>query len=348
MESATWPTVCLDFARREMIIVPILSFVSSLVKGLSGMGEALVYGSGWQLFALAGYREMDDLGLLAGLICVMQCASTALLAMQNGREWWWYAKPGAIFSVAMLLLSPVGNHVREVAPTDTIQLVLALTFLTFALAKVAFDGLVALWRAKGGGAYSDPPQAHGAVCTKGATTPPAVEEAPETDVPEKSEKRLPPAPSWLLRALPGVGLVGGFLGGLCGMNGPPFILLTAITGLDKVIARNVFPMGQAVEVWTFRLPMLLVLGRIQLVDAHLYVVSFLAGSLGLWAGNALAPYVSQRWFERALLLFLVLSSLSVLGIFEGRPASIAALAASAMVSGARLLCAWHHGRKART
>ncbi|OLP94106.1 hypothetical protein AK812_SmicGene23914 [Symbiodinium microadriaticum] len=188
---------------------------------------------------------------------------------------------------------------------------------TFALAKVAFDGLVALWRAKGGGAYSDPPQAHGAVCTKGATTPPAVEEAPETDVPEKSEKRLPPAPSWLLRALPGVGLVGGFLGGLCGMNGPPFILLTAITGLDKVIARNVFPMGQAVEVWTFRLPMLLVLGRIQLVDAHLYVVSFLAGSLGLWAGNALAPYVSQRWFERALLLFLVLSSLSVLGIFEG-------------------------------
>lgn len=31
------------------------------------------------------------------------------------------------------------------------------------------------------------------------------------------------------------------------MNGPPFILLTAITGLDKVIARNLFPMGQAME-----------------------------------------------------------------------------------------------------
>lgn len=63
------------------MIVPILAFFSSLVKGrespqilqqslidlqlpvvssaatgLSGMGEALVYGAGWQLFYLAGFE----------------------------------------------------------------------------------------------------------------------------------------------------------------------------------------------------------------------------------------------------------------------------------------------------
>ena len=63
------------------------------------MGEALIYGAGWQLFGLAGYQEllrelvfgafpwpetlsmarftqeMDDLGLLAALICASRTRS---------------------------------------------------------------------------------------------------------------------------------------------------------------------------------------------------------------------------------------------------------------------------------
>lgn len=87
MESSEWPVVSMDFGRPEVMIVPILAFFSSLVKGLSGMGEALVYGAGWQLFYLAGFEEMNNLGLLAGLICVLQCTSTALLAFGNWQQW---------------------------------------------------------------------------------------------------------------------------------------------------------------------------------------------------------------------------------------------------------------------
>ncbi|CAJ1341218.1 unnamed protein product [Effrenium voratum] len=346
---ADW-VVCMDFGRPEMtMVVPILSFLSFLIKGLSGMGEALVFGAGWQLFLLAGYQEMDDLGLLAGLICVMQCASTAVLAAQNGRQWWHYAKHGSIFSVAMLLLSPLGNHIREVAPTESVQLVLAVLFLNFALLKLLFDGLMSfgnILKARSPSSQGDSvPSAEREPDIKEPDTREPDTKEPDTKEPEP--KRLPDAPLWLLWALPAVGLTGGFLGGLCGMNGPPFILMTAVTGLDKAVARNIFPMGQAMEVWTFRLPMLIASQRILLADAHIYCVGLAAGALGLQLGNFLAPYVSQKNFERGILLFLVLSSLSVLGLLQGRLRAIVALGAALVVLLARLLCGcmeWRHAK----
>ncbi|CAK9105206.1 unnamed protein product [Durusdinium trenchii] len=362
MESQQWPVVCMDFGRPEMMIVPILAFFSCLVKGLSGMGEALVYGAGWQLFRLAGYEEMDNLGLLAGLICVMQCTSTAQLAFKNYQQWWFYVKPGMVFSVAMLMLSPLGNHLREVAPTEDVQLVLSMTFLTFALLKPLSDGLFNITTAKQvekrknleGDNITEPREPM--ECTEVTESEKHEEleqQDPEEDHEEQHEEnkdqsttvkdQLPEPPWWLMGALPPVGLIGGFLGGLCGMNGPPFILLTAITGLDKVVARNLFPMGQAIEVWTFRFPMLLSLRRIRLEDAHIYCVGLFAGAVGLQMGNLVAPKVSQKLFERSMLLFLVLSSLLVLGLLQGHPRALVALGVVLLVALIRLLT----GRRVR-
>lgn len=375
MESSEWPVVSMDFGRPEVMIVPILAFFSSLVKGLSGMGEALVYGAGWQLFYLAGFEEMNNLGLLAGLICVLQCTSTALLAFGNWQQWsaelhlmlssmlcfrlfddcvlsqngrrigsidcfmplhcgrrLFYIKPGLIFSFAMLVPSPVGNHIREVAPTESVQLVLSVTFLSFALLKPIVDAISAFKTKE----VSRPPEGD---ADASEATEPEPSEA-EANL-KRQSSQLPEAPSWLWAVLPPVGMVGGFLGGLCGINGPPFILLTAITGLDKVVARNLFPMGQAMEAWTFRLPMLLYLQRIRLEDAHLYCIGLFAGALGLQLGNCLAPKVSQKVFEWSMLLFLVVSSLLVLGLLEGKPGAFIALGASILVLLLRWLASRH-------
>lgn len=229
MESSEWPVVSMDFGRPEVMIVPILAFFSSFVKGLSGMGEALVYGAGWQLFYLAGFEEMNNLGLLAGLICVLQCTSTALLAFGNWQQWLFYIKPGLIFSFAMLVPSPVGNHIREVAPTESVQLVLSVTFLSFALLKPIVDAISAFKTKE----VSRPPEGD---ADASEATEPEPSEA-EANL-KRQSSQLPEAPSWLWAVLPPVGMVGGFLGGLCGINGPPFILLTAITGLDKVKRRS--------------------------------------------------------------------------------------------------------------
>jgi len=86
------------------------------------------------------------------------------------------------------------------------------------------------------------------------------------------------------------------------------------------------------------LPILLLTGRIALVDSHLYVVGIAAGFVGLSIGNCLAPRVSQLAFERLILVFLVLSSLSVLGILQGHPRALLALGAVAAVAFARILC----------
>mmetsp|Transcript_84977 Transcript_84977/g.237107 ORF Transcript_84977/g.237107 Transcript_84977/m.237107 type:complete len:395 (+) Transcript_84977:56-1240(+) len=374
-----FPLVCLDFNRPEVAIIPILSFLSSLVKGLSGMGEAIVFGAGWQLFYMVGFEQMSNIGLLAGFICVMQCFSTAMMASKDRRNWWRYRKIGAVYSSSMLCLSPLGNHVREIAAIDAIQLILAAMFLGFSLLKLSADGIRDAVVIKAAGQEFGAPVPCPAAQVVGAPTVAAAgvglndcahdqqdvsegqeglpihREPPSAGVPlpspldEDELPRMPDAeaaaptkvlsePVWLMKVMPFVGLAGGFLGGLCGMNGPPFILLVAFTGLDKAIARSVFPMGQAFEVWALRLPILLLTGRIALVDSHLYVVGIAAGFVGLSIGNCLAPRVSQLAFERLILVFLVLSSLSVLGILQGHPRALLALGAVAAVAFARILC----------
>jgi len=156
---------------------------------------------------------------------------------------------------------------------------------------------------------------------------------------------LPAEPWWLMRALPLVGLPSGFLGGLCGMNGTPFVLLVAFTGLDKSIARSIFPMGQFFEAWCFRLPMLLYIGRISIVDVHVYAGGLCAGLVGLSIGNYLSRYVSQMAFEHGLLLFLVLSSLSVLGILHGHPRAVVALGVSVVILALRIACSFMYKQK---
>lgn len=232
----------------------------------------------------------------------------------------------------MLVPSPVGNHIREVAPTESVQLVLSVTFLSFALLKPIVDAISAFKTKE----VSRPPEGD---ADASEATEPEPSEA-EANL-KRQSSQLPEAPSWLWAVLPPVGMVGGFLGGLCGINGPPFILLTAITGLDKVVARNLFPMGQAMEAWTFRLPMLLYLQRIRLEDAHLYCIGLFAGALGLQLGNCLAPKVSQKVFEWSMLLFLVVSSLLVLGLLEGKPGAFIALGASILVLLLRWLASRH-------
>lgn len=120
------------------------------------MGEALIYGAGWQLFGLAGYQEllrevvlgafpwpetlsmarftqeMDDLGLLAALICasrtrsflctgisrpleVLQCVSTALLGYSNGQQWCLAKALSCILREVLLLEAGAGLQHHHVA-----------------------------------------------------------------------------------------------------------------------------------------------------------------------------------------------------------------------------------------
>lgn len=143
-------------------------------------------------------------------------------------------------------------------------------------------------------------------------------------------------PTWLLRALPLVGTTGGVLGGLAGLNGPPFILMVAFTGLDKQIARTVFPAGQALEVWAFRLPALAFLGRIRVSDIHLFCLCLVCGQAGLVLGQRLAPRVSQRAFERGILGFLVVSCLLSLGLLKGHIRALICLGLSFIVVASRV------------
>eukprot|EP00929_Paragymnodinium_shiwhaense_P051019 TRINITY_DN25677_c0_g2_i1.p1 TRINITY_DN25677_c0_g2~~TRINITY_DN25677_c0_g2_i1.p1 ORF type:complete len:400 (+),score=85.76 TRINITY_DN25677_c0_g2_i1:612-1811(+) len=365
--------VCLDFGRPTVWLVPLLSFAASLVKGLSGMGEALVFACLWQLAHLAGVGETEDFGLLAALISIQQCQSTLALAIINAPSWARYKCHGLIFAFFMLVLSPSGNHAREELPSVLIRELLAVLFLSFALLKVVADTVQAMRQCGDDAACADEEKGNSqpivvGIAEETIAEPSAIiigakEEAEasfatlqgaggsadvavqathadelETSSLKAADVNYPLEPTWLKWALPVVGCSGGFLGGLCGMNGPPFILLVAFTGLEKDIARNIFPMGQTLEVWFFRLPALIWLRRILARDLHLHFLCVVAGQFGLQLGNKLSKHLSQKMFERAMLTFLMASSLLVLGLLELRAGAAVATAITGGTLVMRCLC----------
>lgn len=251
-----------------------------------------------------------------------------------------------------------------------VRLILALVFLVFALLKFVADGVKDLSSSydKTPAALTDRSKQAIGACSElsvegvsgnavddqingniedGADESPAVSIPPTAPSLSTKSVEVPPSePWWLMRVLPIVGCFGGVLGGLSGMNGPPFVLMVAFFGLHKRISRSVFPMGQLPEAWCVRLPALIALGHVKATDAHLYVLNAVLSQIGITLGNILAPKVSQAMFERLLLGFIILASLSILGILRGHPRAVIALCCVAFVLGSRLaISVWRERSK---
>ncbi|CAE8592138.1 unnamed protein product, partial [Polarella glacialis] len=290
-------------------------------------------------------------------ITVSQCASSLGLAVRESGAWRHYACSGSVFAASLLSTSPLGNFLREVAEPDTIRLVLALVFLAFALLKVGFDGLEPCFRpAKAPAKALQAPEDPAAEVVGGAESPSTAEEDvlqlagvgataagshnnnSSSSSQTSGADSFPAEPTWLRRTLLPVGLVAGVLGGIAGLNGPPFILMAGFTGLDRIITRTIFPMGQIFEVWLYRLPALIISGRIQAKDMHLYVLCIASGQIGLSLGSGLASRISQSAFQSCIFGFLIASSLLTMGILQGTPLAVAALVVVAAVLAGRCVC----------
>merc|ERR1740123_1244844 len=121
----------LDHARFVVALVPCCAFAGSLAKGLSGMGEGIVFTALWQVACVAGVPEADDVHLCATLVCIMQCWNILSMAWYEHRQWGRYLRASSIAAVFMSAMSPVGSFWRESMPTHTVTTAFAVLFLCF-------------------------------------------------------------------------------------------------------------------------------------------------------------------------------------------------------------------------
>merc|ERR1712129_356991 len=140
------------------------------------------------------------------------------------------------------------------------------------------------------------------------------------------------------------GVATGFLGGLSGLTGPPYIVLVSLFSVPKCLARPLFPEGGLLEV-PARLALFVGLQGVSEIvrNLHLIVLTLLLGSLGLNIGARVAPLISQRGFESALLLILLLTSVCTLGLLEQSMQSMLSI----LLTGTLLACRVCYSQKLR-
>ena len=118
----------------------------------------------------------------------------------------------------------------------------------------------------------------------------------------------PSAERW---AGPLAGTLGGFLGGICAIWGPPMMIYFVILRLSK--EEYIQAVGL---VWFIAsIPLVIAYVRYGILTADTALLSALAcipGFIGLAIGQALRKYINQQAFTKLLLLFLFLVSLNLL------------------------------------
>lgn len=111
------------------------------------------------------------------------------------------------------------------------------------------------------------------------------------------------------------GSLSGFLSGLCGLPGPPYIVFVSLFSVPKSFSRPMFPVNYIFEI-PIRLATLLSFHGVDLLTNNIHVILFslMANLIGLHAGKSVYASVSQLMFERLLLGLLLLTAVMILGI----------------------------------
>mmetsp|Transcript_39636 Transcript_39636/g.84688 ORF Transcript_39636/g.84688 Transcript_39636/m.84688 type:complete len:509 (-) Transcript_39636:293-1819(-) len=133
---------------------------------------------------------------------------------------------------------------------------------------------------------------------------------------------------WLILS----GIPSGILNGMCGLGGPPYIILMTIYRVPKSITRPLFPLNIIFEL-PLRFVLLLRQRTVESLwaDSHILLFTLVANFTFLCIGSRLSKRVSQQLFERVLFAVLLLSSVVALGLFQASPMAFGALVLVAVI-----------------
>ena len=108
-----------------------------------------------------------------------------------------------------------------------------------------------------------------------------------------------------------IGVGGGFLGGLAGLSGPLPTMWAGLRGWSKEAKRGVFQTYN-LFVLTFALMAQSVAGLMTVEFGRLFLIALPGTIAGAWLGRRLYGRLSNRRFEHAILILLLISGFSLL------------------------------------
>lgn len=143
-------------------------------------------------------------------------------------------------------------------------------------------------------------------------------------------------PTYVYRCVCVNGAFCGFLFGLVGTGGPPYVVMNMLLppqDYPASLARCIFPLGQVFEVY---LRYVSVHDLVNFRDGYIvYAINAVCGMVGVVSGNRAAStgYFARnpQVFQRLLFTLLASSSLVILGVFELDIVALSMLASCALV-----------------
>lgn len=129
----------------------------------------------------------------------------------------------------------------------------------------------------------------------------------------------------------------GVLGGICGLVGPPYIVVASLYSVPAALARPLIPYAMLLELPVRTTLLIRKLGPASIVaNAHIIALTFFLNQVGLCLGQKLASKISQRMFEVMLLVVLGFSCYLALGLLDLSQQSLAAVGGSVLLVAGRM------------
>jgi len=305
----------LDWGRPMVVAGPCLAFINGCVDGCFGMGGCTCQTMIWQLsFLFFAVPETDNMHLLVLMLTFQEISVLVAFAGLEWRTWLNIGNLGFCYAVIVACLSPVGSWFRDNLETGELMQVVAWLFLLFVTLRI--------------------PLPTGNVSTT-LEHPVEVELASELhgvlgEVVSESSRDGQKVPAFNSQAvkwpLLASGMLSGFLGGMCGLMGPPFAVIVSIYDVPKQWARPFMPLGSCLE---FPVRLLCFVhghgGNIFTENLHIILMVIGMQFIGVLAGATVSGKISQNMFENGLLCIVAVTSLLILGVLRLTPQAVAAV-----------------------
>lgn len=366
-----------DWSRPVLLVLPAASLASALITGATGVGGAMILTAAWQLsWILFRVPETDSLELLALVIAVQQLQTVASFAYHDWRVWQEYGWVGIFYALTVMVCSPLGALCRETLDPELVSHAIMWVMLLFVLFKIPLprcrcrtascpecrkgtsqsdeiekdleDARVAALpapataaSAEGSKGTSQVDIAPASASTRSRQEAVGSEELQASD--GKPGSKEVDEPGFDMRSIRWPLLLSavftGILGGICGLVGPPYIVMVSLYSVPSALARPLIPYAMFLELPVRTTLLIRRVGLSTVVaDTHIIALSFLVNQFGLVLGHKMAAKVSQRMFEVILLAVLGFSCYLALGLLDLSQQSLTAVGCSVLLAAGRIAC----------
>lgn len=267
----------MDETLKNILLLSLIAFFANLVFGLTAFGAAIVFQCSWHIMELAGVASG---GINEGTkhIAVLMFVTRGMQAINLRNHC--VSRLAVIMLCGCIPALVLGTLIAYSIPSKTVEVIVGVIFLLI----LSFN-----------------------LSSKGVRLPPPLVIGDESSVCGGNRNHI--------YALMSASLASGLLMGVCGTPGPPFmVLLTSYASVEPVIWRGT----AAVVQWTVGVVQLVLLYSMvgslsnNMDDILVDVLMIVGGLLGLWVGNSLSSTVDAEWVGKAMIVFLSMSSASMI------------------------------------